>query len=476
MARPERRLTPEKSALHRFGYELREWRKSRRLSQAKLAVKVHVSDDTIQKVETADRKPARDLVERLDRCLDAAGALIRQYELVERDGKDTDSTDRHSGDTDKPLVGIQTPESGLITPPSDEMMVMWMTALNGEQLPVMINRRAFVTGMAAVPAVGWLSGQVGASRLATPLAGGDMADVLRSMAELRTALATQDNILGPRTVVPTALHQLTLLNELSDGAAGRAREAVMNLQAAYAEFIGWLADDLGDRKAGLYWIDRALEWAHEGGDELVIGYTLARKAQRATEEGNPSATIGLARASQRSGNLPPRVRAAAALFEAQGHAASSERNNEAFYASIDRAREALASVKGPPAHGEWAPWCDAGYVAMHEADGWMRLGQPAKAVDIYRDALADWPTDMRRDQGVYYSRFARALAAAGQAEQAASAGSTALEIASRTGSARIVAQLKPLPAVLSGHCDSGTVRTFAANLNEHLNNNRTELK
>jgi hypothetical protein len=49
------------------------------------------------------------------------------------------------------------------------------------------------------------------------------------------------------------------------------------VQAAYAEFAEWLSDELGDRKAGQFWTDRALEWAHETDDELIVGYILARR-------------------------------------------------------------------------------------------------------------------------------------------------------------------------------------------------------
>jgi len=199
LSRPERELHPNRSALDRFGYELRSWRKERGLSQARLGAAVHVSGDLIYKIELAERRAGRDLAARCDRVLEAFGALVRLWEAVEEEGRDAPDS---RGDTDNPVVGI-TPRGKGMTPLTDvETITVEMLTLAGESVPVAIDRRTFMVGAAALPLVGWLGrGPAGVSTQA-PTADGYVSDVVRVMADLRTSLAAQDNVLGPVVAAP----------------------------------------------------------------------------------------------------------------------------------------------------------------------------------------------------------------------------------------------------------------------------------
>jgi transcriptional regulator with XRE-family HTH domain len=288
----------------------------------------------------------------------------------------------------------------------------------------------------------------------------DLRDIARDMATLRAVLTRQDNVLGAAAVAPTVTHQLSVMRKIGAKSKGEARGMIMRLQAAYAEFGSWLADELGDRNAGQFWIDRALEWSHETGDGLIVGYILARKAQRAIDEGDPSGAVSLARAAQRF-DITDRVRAAALQYEAIGHASMAEAAE--FREAIDRAH-ILTDSLSPAGEGDWAVWCTPEYVMIHEANGWVRLGEPMRAVAAYERALSGWPSYFLRDEGVYYGRLARAHALARNPDGAVHAARKALDIAARTGSARIVAELAPLPDVLSEWKDSAPVRIFNAEL------------
>ncbi|HEY5986704.1 MAG TPA: helix-turn-helix transcriptional regulator [Streptosporangiaceae bacterium] len=79
MGRPERTLEPERSALDRFGYVLRKWRKRRGLSLARLGVHAHVSGGMIQLIEVAERAPTYDLARRCEAALDAGGEILRAW-------------------------------------------------------------------------------------------------------------------------------------------------------------------------------------------------------------------------------------------------------------------------------------------------------------------------------------------------------------------------------------------------------------
>ena len=461
LSRPERQLSPDRSPLDRFGYELRKWRKARGLSQVRVGVLVHVSGDLLHRIEIGERRPSRDLAVRCDEALSADGALIRAWEdftaEAQRTREERSRTENLADSMDKPSDQVAKALAG------SEMIVVSMMSLTGENVPVAVDRRAFVSGAMSLPLVGWLGR--GVPQISVPMRDGDLDDIVREMASLRVVLTKQDSVLGPGMAAPTVVHQLSILEKLSHNIKGGARESVRRVQAAYAEFAGWLSDDLGDRRAGQYWTDRALEWAHEADEELIVGYILARKAQRAVAIGDSAAAISLARAAQRRGALTERVSAAALQYEALGHASAREAGD--FRVSVDRARELVDSA-GPASDDEWAAWCTPGYVAMHEASGWVMLDEHARAVTAYERGLKDWPGEFRREQGVYYGRLACAHAGAGSPEEAAEMGRRALDIALGTGSVRILTELKPLQTKLTAWQSIPSARTFTADLRQAL--------
>jgi transcriptional regulator with XRE-family HTH domain len=76
-------LTPQASPRDRFGAELRRWREHRGLSQCRLAELVLHSEETVAKVERAQRWPTSALTARCDEALATEGALMRLWPEVE---------------------------------------------------------------------------------------------------------------------------------------------------------------------------------------------------------------------------------------------------------------------------------------------------------------------------------------------------------------------------------------------------------
>jgi hypothetical protein len=368
--------------------------------------------------------------------MDTGGTLLRLYGEAEAAA----DTPAH---TDNSLVGKSSALGHMPTGLAGETVSVEMLSLSGETISVPINRRSFVGGAAGFPAVLFLGG---APEISPHLGEGNLSDVLKNMRQMRKLLSAQDNTFGPGTVLPTAVHQVSILQRLSTASRSKARDDLMSLQSAYGEFCGWLADDLGDPRTGQHWIDRALDWGHESGDSIQTGYVLMRKAQRAADAGDSAAAVGLARAAVRPGGLPPRVIAAAKQYEAQGHALNGDR--DAFQQAIDAAHGIVADIRATDQNDGWAVWCTPAYVAVHEAAGLMRLNSPEIAAAKYEEALRGWSEDMQRDLGIYRSRAGMAFASARDPEPAVTAGRDALAIAKRTGSGRILAELGPLAVKL----------------------------
>ncbi|MGO4428010.1 helix-turn-helix transcriptional regulator, partial [Streptomyces sp. MCAF7] len=66
MAPPSRELTPDRSARHLFGYQLRVMRKQKGWSLEKLASEAHSSRSHLARIEAAEYMPPPELPARLD--------------------------------------------------------------------------------------------------------------------------------------------------------------------------------------------------------------------------------------------------------------------------------------------------------------------------------------------------------------------------------------------------------------------------
>jgi transcriptional regulator with XRE-family HTH domain len=90
-------LAPDTSPRNKFGAELRRWRERRGLSQRRLADTVLHSEETVSKVERAERWPTKALAQRCDRALATGGVLVAMWPTVEEQRLSTDGRHRRNG-------------------------------------------------------------------------------------------------------------------------------------------------------------------------------------------------------------------------------------------------------------------------------------------------------------------------------------------------------------------------------------------
>jgi ribosome-binding protein aMBF1 (putative translation factor) len=90
MGRRPRTLTPEVSARHHFGAELRRWRTERGLTQHELAQMIWHSQEFVAKVEKGERWPTWYLASQCDTALATGGVLARLWPAVERQHRASD--------------------------------------------------------------------------------------------------------------------------------------------------------------------------------------------------------------------------------------------------------------------------------------------------------------------------------------------------------------------------------------------------
>jgi len=445
MGQRRRALTPERSALHLWGAELRAWRDRRGLSLAGLRDIVRYDASYLARLERAEQFPPQPVAEACDRALATGGELIRLWHLAELERRHASNHvangAAHVANPDLDLGGL-----GAVQAPSDgEGVVVPCRTLEGRIIWVSVPRRTFLLGgvgavaTAAARGPGRVSGVISRGRCASP--GLEDVSPVEHLRKLRAVLVDSDNLLGARHVITTVEDYIQVIRQLREQRTGADRRALLHVQAEYAEFAGWLHQDVGYFGLAQHWLDRALEWSHAVDDWEMATYVLARKSQLAGDMNDASSAIDLADAAAGLARPRSRLLATAATYRAHGYALADERTH--CLRGLDNAF-GLAEDPDDDPKSPWAPWLDNAYIDAQRARCLSIMGDHGTATDVYQQAIRGLPSTFRRDRGVYLAREALAHASNQDPEQAAAVGKQALVIADETQSGRIVNELAHL--------------------------------
>jgi tetratricopeptide (TPR) repeat protein len=444
-------LTPDAGPWHRWGFELRQLRLARRMSQRQLSARAAIDRSHVGRLERAERPVPHELARALDHALDAGGTLVRRWEEASRSAPrdhgapcEEDGTVAHGagpGGHGARGLPIMAGEGGEATdwPVDDADLVIVPARRQGRICFVSVPRR-----------IALACGLTGLAALAAPLpaASADEPAGLDSPWEhfsaLRRALIRTDNLIGPRHVLPALQQHLASLVTRRRQARGADAVRLLTLETRYEELAGWLAQDTGDTRAAHGHTARALDASHIVGDAGLTAYVLGRKAQLALDTGHPHDALGLAAAAARTAPAGSRVEVIAALHTAHAHAVLGEG------LEARRAYDTVASLLDRVCdESAWGSWLNSSYVDIARARSFAALGAHEQAAGVFERALLTLPAAYRRDRGVYLARAARARAEAGDLTSAARIGRQAVGIAAETGSARIFEQLGVLDRSLS---------------------------
>jgi transcriptional regulator with XRE-family HTH domain/tetratricopeptide (TPR) repeat protein len=303
-----------------------------------------------------------------------------------------------------------------------------------------VKRRAVLQMLAALAAGAAVDG---ASLKRPPVVPGECAsEVADHFTRAFPELSTEDWLLGPHQVLGTVGGHLDLIQQLLPNLAGAKRIRLLQVGTRYGEFASWLNQDSGNARAATHWADRAMEWAQEAGNPLMVSYVLVRKADQAAATRDASRTIGLAQSAlQHRRRLTSRGQAVALQQLAVGYALAGD--EVACQRALDTAAQLAERNRQ---EGDEGPgrYCTPAYVEIQRAATWIELGRPERAIDLFEDSLATLPSIHRRDSGVYLARLASAYALSGSPELSVRKGWQALTVAHATGSRRITTELGQL--------------------------------
>lgn len=271
-----------------------------------------------------------------------------------------------------------------------------------------------------------------------------------------------DKMLGPRSLLRPVLAQIEVLDDLRRGAATTYTDPLLQVLAQYGEMAGWLHQDLGDLGDAMDWTRRAAEWAACAGDSHLAAYMLVRQSNIACLTGDHAAVVQFAAAARRRpAELEPKLAALAAQQQARGLAGLGQ-HREAF-ALLDEAAEFLRAhphVTRPDVP-VYLHHYDLDALREQSAACYRAIGRADVAARILTEQIARLPASVTRDRGHLTAKLAVAVA---QSEEdparAAHLGHEALEVAVRTGSARIRGELQALDEELQArwpdHAEAGT--------------------
>ena len=305
------------------------------------------------------------------------------------------------------------------------------------------NRRQFLSGLALAPALA----EIRPRRPASSLRIGQIDDFLAHLRDQWHLLVKTDNLFGPRYALRGVLDQIQLIEYLLLSVRGGARTEFVRIGAQYAESAAWLYEDSDDLPTARAWNSRAMEWAHESDDTLMLAWTLFRHSQQAISSGNGAEVVGLAQAAARDTDaLPVTMRAAIAQQMAHGRAMQGEASEAQRL--LDQSHEWAAVDEAGDARVGHGSFCTSSYIELQRASCWLTLGYADRAVTLYDEVLPTIPAVYRRDRGRALSRLAKAYAAIGQPGQAARVATDALAIARDAGSARTVVEVQAVAQAL----------------------------
>lgn len=434
-----------------FGEELRTWRRRADLSLSKLSGLTFYSKSHLSKIENGQKNATPELARRCDAAVRAGGALAALVppDGAGRRGRIAVPGVRGGAARPDPLLGALDPAAAL------SAGVPGSLALAGPELAGLELAGFGSAGPGRLAEPGWLAGDPAA--LAGPMAvlfgeqpgtglaswsdPGNMPAAAAAAAADESSLPTlieafsQVRLMGhqfsPRPVLASVRALVGWAKVLADHAADPDLGVRLTLLAArYAEYAGWMAQELGDDQAAAAWTRLAVSWAVRAGEAELSWFALIRTADIALYRQDATRMIEVAQLAQAA--APAVVGSVAAQREAQGYALLGD--YDACLRALDRSAE-LAADPGPePAQivngapgtppGRWSGPVVVGSTSVADplaiAAGWSMfdLGRPADAAEILDREVPRISPIAIRARARFGLRRALAHAASGNLEHA----------------------------------------------------------
>jgi len=275
-----------------------------------------------------------------------------------------------------------------------------------------------------------------------------------SLSAVLDAQRHAEDSLGSAAVLRPVLAQLAVAEDLAREARGPDRPALVHVAGQWAQFVGWLHANTGDRERADARLSQALQLAVEAGEVNLVSEVLSFQGHAAYVTGHPGPVIGLSQAAQRDRDAYPGQLAISAAQEAKGHAmegrgADADRLLDEADELAGEARE--RREEAPP----WLYYHTDGFFELQRGEAYGYLaGDPlyhARAAEALAAGYAALPASAQGSEwgAEYLMHLAAVHARGGDLEAAAAAAMRATSIARATGSERLMRILRQFRARLA---------------------------
>ncbi len=314
-----------------------------------------------------------------------------------------------------------------------------------------------------VPAHQWLIRDL--EPLASGLSGGRVSTALvDQLPPIITTLRTIDDAAGGGTVLSLAQQAFGWVAGLLDQASydERIGRRLYIALAELGQLTGWAAHDAGRPGLGQRYHVAALRAAHSADDRPLGAHILGCMADQAARRCMPAEAVTLIETAELGirGWETPRLLAELSIRKA--YALATLRDGSACEAALAKARTQIERFE-PDSDPLWLYWVTPAEITAGAGDCLLQLGRPGHATALLGDGIAMFDESFARDQQIYLTHLADALARPGKQrdlDAAADRGLAAVDLAATLTSARSVACLRDLYMQMQQHASVPAVRDF----------------
>ena len=246
-------------------------------------------------------------------------------------------------------------------------------------------------------------------------------DVLSVVEAQRRAHIAAEHTFGPQHARPLVERDLTTVESLITNAPSPLKPQVRHAAGTIAEVAGWIAQDLGDHAAAERLTSKAALHLRSAGPETTA--MLLMRQSNILARTSPDLAVDLAAEAAQLIVGRPVGRLKASIARQQALAALANHDPRAFHRHAAHALE-LGDIA--PAMGDHAIYAHAAYVASDIASGYLRIGEPDKALDLLTAHHGAWTSHQHRDQAVADMRLLHAYIAAHEYPHAVALAETAI--------------------------------------------------
>ena len=213
------------------------------------------------------------------------------------------------------------------------------------------------------------------------------AAVTKVAAELER-LQTHRHRFGPGAVVNDVVTQIIALHGAAAAVSVKQAPTYRYVEARYAEYLSWLAEELADAGAMREWLTVAVQLGSDYGDSAIAGYAAIRRASTALRANDPDTALGHVLPVLSDPALPPKLRRIALQRESRARAHIGDR--EGFSRVMDAFYDLVGDAAAPSADNwEWGPAWDPqlGSSRLTEATGLMELEEFRMAAEVFATTM-----------------------------------------------------------------------------------------